>query len=131
MNEDLRAVANKKGITLEESLDPAHRELLGQLSKLKGAEFDQLYTKDMVAGHEKAIAQFENEGKTGKDPDVKAWAEKWLPTLREHLALAQRSKTFRGSNPVRGCQHVLPVAQRRAGRPTFRSTIRQFDLFIC
>lgn len=89
MNEDLRMVANKKGIELAEHLDAKHQALLDQLSALKGAEFDQLYTKDMVAGHEKAIAEFENEAKTGKAPEVKAWAEKWLPTLREHLAAAQ------------------------------------------
>ena len=60
-----------------------------ELSKLKGAAFDQAYTKDMVAGHEAAIKQFEIEIKTGRDADVKAWAEKCLPTLREHLKLAQ------------------------------------------
>ena len=43
----------------------------------------------MVAGHEKAIQLFENEAKNGRDADVKAWAEKCLPTLREHLKLAQ------------------------------------------
>ncbi len=32
---------------------------------------------------------FESEIKTGRDADVKAWAEKCLPILREHLKLAQ------------------------------------------
>ncbi len=91
MNEELRAVASKKGITLAESLDPAHQELLDQLSSLKGAKFDQAYTKDIVAGHEQAIATLETEVKSGQDADVKAWAEKWLPTAREHLALAQEA----------------------------------------
>ena len=43
----------------------------------------------MVSGHEKVIEQFEIEAKNRRDSDVKAWAEKWLPSLREHLRLAQ------------------------------------------
>ncbi len=89
MNKELREITSKKGIALEEQLDQKHQELMDQLSKLKGEEFDLAYTKDMVSGHEKAIEQFENEAKNGRDSDVKAWAEKWLPTLREHLTLAQ------------------------------------------
>lgn len=56
-----------------------HQDLLDQLSKLKGIEFDRAYAKDMVTDHEKAIEQFEIEAKKGKDSDMKAWAEKWLP----------------------------------------------------
>ena len=89
MNKELRKITTKKGIALGEKLDPKHQELMEELSKLKGAAFDQAYTKDMVAGHEAAIKQFEIEIKTGRDADVKAWAEKCLPTLREHLKLAQ------------------------------------------
>jgi putative membrane protein len=89
MNKELREITSKKGIAIAEQLDQKHQELMDQLSKLKGSEFDRAYTKDMVPGHEKAIEQFENEAKNGRDSDVKAWAEKWLPSLREHLKLAQ------------------------------------------
>ena len=89
MNKELREITTKKGIALAEKLDPKHQELIDELSKLKGAAFDQAYTKDMVAGHEAAIKQFEFEAKNGRDADVKAWAEKCLPILREHLKMAQ------------------------------------------
>ena len=91
MNKELHEITSKKGIKLEEGLDQKHQELMDELSKLKGSEFDRAYTKDMVSGHEKAIEQFEIEAKNGRDPDVKAWAEKWLPTLREHLTLAREA----------------------------------------
>ena len=89
MNKELRKITTKQGIASREKLDAKHQELLEELSKLKGAAFDQAYTKDMVAGHEAAIKLFEFEANNGRDADVKAWAEKCLPTLREHLKLAQ------------------------------------------
>jgi putative membrane protein len=35
------------------------------------------------------VTKFEGEGKNASDPDVKAFATKTLPTLREHLQLAR------------------------------------------
>jgi putative membrane protein len=91
MNRELRAVAKQHGFELPTKLDAAHLQLYSQLSKLKGANFDQVYARDMVSGHEKAIQTFETAVSTVKDRDVKAWAEKWLPTLREHLQLARKA----------------------------------------
>jgi putative membrane protein len=89
MNKELHKITTKHGIALTEKLDAKHQELLDDLTKLKEVAFDKAYTKDMVSGHEKAIELFENEAKNGRDADVKAWADKCLPTLREHLKLAQ------------------------------------------
>jgi putative membrane protein len=91
MNKELRVITSKNGIKLAEGLDQKHQELIKGLSELKGSEFDRAYTKDMVSGHEKAIEQFEIEVKNGRDSDVQAWAQKWLPTLREHLKLARET----------------------------------------
>jgi putative membrane protein len=43
----------------------------------------------MSAGHDKAVAAFEDESRNGKEADVKAWASKTLPTLKEHQTLAK------------------------------------------
>lgn len=50
------------------------------------AEFDRLYVHDMVADHRTTVKMFENYMITGKDPDVKAYVQQTLPTLKEHLA---------------------------------------------
>jgi len=60
-----------------------------QLSGLKGAEFDRAYMAHMVEDHEKDVKAFEQESQSGQDPEVKAWAAKQLPTLREHLSQAK------------------------------------------
>jgi putative membrane protein len=39
----------------------------------------------MVSDHKKDAAALRTESKSGKDPDVKAWAAKTLPTVEDHL----------------------------------------------
>ena len=50
-----------------------------------GDRFDQNYVHAMVAGHGNKVQAFENYATTGKDPAVKAWAQKMLPNLKMHL----------------------------------------------
>ena len=40
----------------------------------------------MVSDHRSTVEMFENYATTGKDPDVKAFAQQTLPTLKAHLA---------------------------------------------
>jgi putative membrane protein len=47
------------------------------------------FAMSIIDDHSKVIAAFEKEIASGCDPDVKAWAGKTLPTLREHLTEAQ------------------------------------------
>jgi len=44
---------------------------------------------EMVKDHTKDVSAFKKEAKDGKDPDVKAWASKTLPTLEDHLKMAK------------------------------------------
>ena len=57
-----------------------------------GTAFDRAYIDHAIAEHQATIAMFEAESKTGTDPEIKAWATKKLPTLREHLKAAQDVK---------------------------------------
>ncbi len=43
----------------------------------------------MVKDHKKDVADFKKEANGGKDPDVKSFASKTLPTLEEHLKMVQ------------------------------------------
>ncbi len=88
-NEDLVAFAKKKGVALPGQPDEAQKKAVADLAKLSGTEFDKKYVGMMVADHAKAVALFEDKAKRAQDPDVRAWAEKTVPKLREHLNMAR------------------------------------------
>lgn len=58
-----------------------------------GAAFDRGFVDHAIEHHEKDIALFETESKSGSDPELKAFATKTLPALREHLKIAQGLKS--------------------------------------
>ena len=88
-NDELKAIASGKGMTLPAAVDAAGKAKMDKMSKLTGAAFDRAYMADMVKDHKKDVAEFRKEAKSGKDPDIKGFASKTLPTLEEHLKMAQ------------------------------------------
>lgn len=88
-NNELMALASGKGVTLPSALPADEQKHLDAMSKMKGKEFDSHYMNMMLTDHKKDIADFEKEASSGKDPDLKAWASKTLPTLKAHLDSAQ------------------------------------------
>jgi putative membrane protein len=88
-NEQLKELASKKNITVPTELSAKAQKKYDQLSKLKGAEFDKEYAKQMVSDHKKDIEAFQKEADKGKDQDIKAWAAEKLPELKQHLSLAE------------------------------------------
>ena len=84
----LKQLASQKDVALATELDDEHRAVQQKLAKLKGAAFDQAYMSHMATAHLKAVALFQEEAKSGKDADVKAWAAKTLPIIQEHLKVA-------------------------------------------
>jgi putative membrane protein len=87
--QELKQFADSKGVTLPAMVSASPKKLFDKMSKLSGAAFDREYMSEMVKDHEKAVALFESQSKSGKDMELKAWVDKTLPTLREHLQLAR------------------------------------------
>lgn len=88
-NDELKQVASSKDITLPATLDKKHQGDVDKFSKLSGAKFDKAYMSHMVDDHKHDVSDFRKESKSGKDADLKAFAANTLPTLEEHLKLAQ------------------------------------------
>jgi putative membrane protein len=100
-NEQLMSVASGKSIDMPKQLDREHKQLRDKLAKANGADFDREYMQAMVKDHKKDIKAFEKEAKSGKDADVKNFAQSTLPTLQQHLQMAQDiERSMRAQTPM-------------------------------
>lgn len=88
-NEELKNLAKSEGVTIPSDMGSEGKELQQRLQKLSGSEFDQAYMQEMLKDHKKDIEAFNQQAQNGNDPEVKNWAVKTLPTLREHYQLGQ------------------------------------------
>lgn len=88
-NDELKQIASTKGVQLPTALDKKNQGVMDRLQKMSGAQFDKAYMSDMVSDHKEDIADFKKEAGSGKDADLKGFAAKTLPTLQEHLQMAQ------------------------------------------
>lgn len=100
-NERLKTVATQEGIPVPDTLPPEKKKAVDQLAGLSGAAFDKAYMAHMVEDHREDVATFQREaGKSGDTP-VKQFAAETLPTLREHLELAEATAAKVGAGGTR------------------------------
>jgi putative membrane protein len=83
-NQELMQLAENKGMQLDDK-PPKPDRLLTRLSKLQGPEFDREYVKAMIKDHKQDVAEFRRMHSGAVDPNLKAWVDKTLPTLEDHL----------------------------------------------
>jgi putative membrane protein len=88
-NDELKKIAEDKGMTPPTAMDAKHKKLHDRLAKLSGSAFDRAYMDEMVKDHKVDVKEFERAAKSAKDSEVKEFASKTLPTLQEHLKQAQ------------------------------------------
>ncbi len=89
-NDQLKEVAQQENVTLPTSPSSHDQAEYNKLSKMQGDAFDKAYAKMMVSDHKKDIAEFEHEASSGNNAEVKGFASQTLPTLQEHLKLAEQ-----------------------------------------
>lgn len=110
-NDELKSLAQQKNITLPTEPDAKAKQEKANLEKLSGAAFDKAYMSHMVKDHKKDVAEFQKESSSGKDSDVKQWAGKTLPTLQEHLKMAQDTASKVGASSTKS-------ASKKSGEST-------------
>jgi putative membrane protein len=93
LNNELKGIATKEGFKLPTELDAKNQSDVATLAAAHGKAFDNSYITDQVADHEQAVALFQQEADQGTDPALKAFAQKALPILQHHLAMAKQAMT--------------------------------------
>jgi putative membrane protein len=89
-NTELMAAAKAAGLSVPDAPSPEDQKELDMMKGHKGADFDRHFAEHMVKGHEKSVALFTTASKEARDPNLKAFATKTLPTLQQHLEMAKR-----------------------------------------
>jgi putative membrane protein len=77
---------------LPAKLDAEHQKMLDELKAKNGNEFAQDYHRIQVQAHEDAVALFTAYSTSGDIEQLKAWAGRTLPHLKEHLSMAEKLK---------------------------------------
>ncbi len=88
-NDELKDIATKKGATLPTQLSYGERSTVEDLQKATGTDFDKDYAKTMLKDHKSDVKDFEKASNNLNDPDLRAFAQKTVAKLQEHLRLAQ------------------------------------------
>ena len=87
-NEQLTSIATGLGVDLPKTLDSEHERMREKLQTLHGKAFDDQYMHGMVEDHNKAVKLFQQEQRSGRNTELKQFAQKTLPTLEEHHKMA-------------------------------------------
>lgn len=82
------ALAQKANVPVTDDLKEEAKAEEAKLQGLSGAAFDKEFVRATVEAHQKDIAKYEQEAKSG-DAQSAAMARQTLPTLRKHLQAAQ------------------------------------------
>jgi putative membrane protein len=87
---ELQELAQTKNLNFNDDLPDDAKALQAKLSSDTGKQLDKDYMDSMVEDHQKDVQEFTDKSQTAKDPEVKQWAGKTLPTLQKHLEKAQQ-----------------------------------------
>lgn len=86
---DLHALAASKHITLPDTPDEQQQKALTDLQQEEGHSFDKKFIKMMIIDHKRDVKKFKKATQS-HDPDVRAFALKYLPVVESHLDDVQR-----------------------------------------
>jgi len=90
-NDNLKPIASKDNVTWPTGMSAKEQAEYNKLQALSGADFDRAYVNYEIKDHKQDINLFQHEANHGNDSQVKAWASENLPTLQEHLRMAENA----------------------------------------
>ncbi len=88
-NTELKHLASTKNVQIPTELEGKQKSTYDRLAKLSGDRFDREYMKTMIDDHKEDVDAFQKQADKGNDAEVKSFAAKTLPTLKQHLEMAQ------------------------------------------
>lgn len=88
VNAELAGIASRKNLEVSDEAELANKAKKFMLEQRDGESFDEAYTKNQVSAHEDTIELFQRAS-ISDDVEIAAFANKTLPTLKQHLVTAK------------------------------------------
>jgi putative membrane protein len=99
LSQDLRNPAVASGLPAPGSgMSSDQAMLLSGLQGLRGLDFDKTYARQQELAHAQAVAVVESFATAGLDPNLRKAAQSALPSIREHLKMAQQLRVDVGAS---------------------------------
>jgi putative membrane protein len=84
-NQELAGLATARGVTPPTMPDPGRQGVVTMLGELTGPSFDLAYVQEQIPDHQVGIALYQAEAQSSPDPQLRGFAQKYLPVLQQHL----------------------------------------------
>ena len=88
-NAELQQIAKQADIDLPSQPTGKDATEEQKLRGLNGTAFDQAYAQGQLRDHQETVELFQKEASSGEDQALKAFAQKTLPILQQHLQMAE------------------------------------------
>lgn len=96
--DELQQLAKANNVTVPTELDAKHKAQIKKLSGLSGEQFDKRYVAEAGGKDHKETRRLLQKAQTSaQNLELKAWAEKTLPTVEQHLTMAQQIQKSKAS----------------------------------
>jgi putative membrane protein len=69
-----------------------YQQRIDRLQKLSGNQFDEAYANEMLRNHENLNALIDQYAKNGDNTELKQWASKTVPEVKQQLSEAAKLK---------------------------------------
>lgn len=102
--QDLNRLVAAKGISVPQppGLEPVQQQAVGVLQDLSpGRAFERAYISGQITGHSATVQSYEQQIALGTDPELKAFAQRYLPHVQQHLDEARRLDNRRENRAAR------------------------------
>jgi len=86
--EELKSIAQQQKLELSDSPGMVN-QAKAKVLDVRDESFDAAYANNQVGAHEDAVKLFTDAANNSADTEIKAFAQKTLPVLQQHLEMAQ------------------------------------------
>ena len=86
---ELRSIVKPENFPLPNQIETGQQQTMDKLQAMNGKKFDKEYLKEMVKSHDQAIDTFQKASNELTNDQLRNYATRTLPTLKEHREMAK------------------------------------------